>query len=107
MCFGIVEGVNNQMTQRQYTPHIEWCADHESLYVRFANLPRTKFDHTLAQFQSVVSRYIWNADKRFWEVPLADIQTVALFAELNFGKNSMVYIGKQSIPKQIGLPFYD
>ena len=95
------------MSQEQYTPHIEWFADAQSLYIRFARVPRSQFGRLLDYLQGTISSYKWNAEKRAWELPHSDIQAVALFAELNFGKNAMVYIGRNPQPQQLGLPFHE
>ena len=95
------------MKQHHYKPQMEWMVEREILRIRFSRVPPAQFGALLRRLQSSVSEYKWNAEKHFWEIPITDIQKVAVFAEQMFGQDSMHYVGKGQLPKQMELPIND
>lgn len=92
------------MQQLHNTSCVEWTVESDSLCIRFSRVPQCEFHELLTEFQREITNGFWDAETRFWRIPLDNIQAVARFADRKFGHNAMVYVGTDPIPIQLELP---
>lgn len=85
-------------------PRAAYWEDDEAIYVRFEGLDHRRFQQVLLAFKSHVPEAVWFRDLQAWKTPKSKLQAVALFAFVNFGRESLHLRGRAPA-QQLKLPF--